>query len=129
MKSLYYNLFEVEIMMTNSFSFRLKYIMQKRGFRNADIVEQARHLNVKMSSSAVSQYLSGKYEPKPDKIRFFSITFNVPETWLMGITPLEPIRGETGVEREITALYNAMNKEGQELAIKVLQALSEKYKL
>ena len=113
----------------NSFSYRLNYIMEKRGFRNADIVEKARMLNVNIGSSAVSQYLAGKYQPKPDKIRFFSRILNVPELWLMGVTPLEPITGETGTEREITSIYNSMNREGQEIAKSVLEALAKKYPL
>lgn len=67
---------------------RLKTIMEERHMRQADLLEAAapycKAYNVKMGRSALSQYVSGKVEPRQDKLSILSMALNVSEAWLMG---------------------------------------------
>lgn len=72
-------------MSKSTFRKRLKEIMQLRGKRQADVA-----LETGIPKSAISQYLSGKFEAKQDRIYVLSKYFNVSEAWLMGCdVPME----------------------------------------
>ena len=66
-------------MSKSTFGKRLKEIMQLRGKRQADVA-----FETGIPKSALSQYLSGKFEAKQDRIYVLSRYFNVSEAWLMG---------------------------------------------
>lgn len=67
---------------------RLKEIMRERGLKQIDIVKlcepYCKKYNIKMGRNDVSQYVSGKYEPKQDKLTILGMALNVNEVWLMG---------------------------------------------
>lgn len=67
---------------------RLREAMEKRGLRQVDVLEMARPFcekyGVKLNKNDISQYLSGKVQPKQDKLTLLGITLNVSEGWLMG---------------------------------------------
>ncbi len=67
---------------------RLKTIMEERHMRQADILEAAapycKAHGIKMGRNALSQYVSGKVEPRQDKLSVLSMALNVSEAWLMG---------------------------------------------
>lgn len=116
---------------TDSLAYRLYHAMVQRGFRNCDICDQAAKLGVKMGSSTISQYISGKYIPKQDKIILLSRILGVPQLWLMGVTPLEDMAGtslqdfENPLESEVLRNFRSLNKEGKELAIRLLRTIAD----
>lgn len=70
---------------------RLKEIMEDRNLRQTDIlrltmpyVEKA---GLKMNRSDLSQYVSGKVEPGPEKLEILAKALKVSEVWLMGYDP------------------------------------------
>lgn len=67
---------------------RLKTLMEERHMRQADILEAAapycKTYGIKMGRNALSQYVSGKVEPRQDKLSVLSMALNVSEAWLMG---------------------------------------------
>lgn len=67
---------------------RLKQLMDIRGLRQVDILQAAvpycAQYNVKLNKSDLSQYISGKIEPKQDKLTVLGLALGVSETWLMG---------------------------------------------
>lgn len=64
---------------------RIKTALIIRGMKQSDLC----HLT-NIPKSALSQYLSGAYEPKQDRIYLISKALNVQETWLMGLdVPME----------------------------------------
>lgn len=75
-------------MKTSSTSQRLKQIMADRNLRQVDILTAAepycRKYNVKLGKNALSQYVSGKVEPKQDKLTILGLALGVSEAWLMG---------------------------------------------
>ena len=69
-------------------STRLKRIMSVRNLRQVDILKMAepfcRKHNIKLEKNDLSQYVSGKVEPKQDKLTVLGLALDVSEAWLMG---------------------------------------------
>ncbi len=66
---------------------RLNQIMSERGLKQKDILDKAEPYftkNVKISKSDLSQYVSGKTEPRSDKLCILAKALNVSEQWLLG---------------------------------------------
>ena len=67
---------------------RLKQIMSERGLKQVDILEACKHFcdryGVQVKKNDLSQYVSGKVEPKQDKLSILGMALNVNEVWLMG---------------------------------------------
>lgn len=73
---------------------RLKEIMGRKGLNQTDILKlcepYCKKYNVKINKSHLSQYISGKNEPRQDKLSILSLALNVSEAWLMGYdVPME----------------------------------------
>lgn len=64
---------------------RISAALKKRNMKQADLCEKT-----KIPKSAISQYISGAFEPKQDRIRLIANALNVSEVWLMGYdVPME----------------------------------------
>ncbi len=64
---------------------RIKTALTIKGMKQSDLCRLT-----KIPKSALSQYLSGAYEPKQDRIYLISRALNVSEAWLMGLdVPME----------------------------------------
>ena len=67
---------------------RLKQIMKERNLRQIDVVKQSEYyqkeLNIKLTKSNLSQYISGKSNPDNKKIQLLAKTLRVSEGWLSG---------------------------------------------
>lgn len=66
---------------------RLNQIMSERGLKQKDILDKAEPYftnQVKISKSDLSQYVSGKTEPRSDKLYILAKALNVSEQWLLG---------------------------------------------
>ena len=67
---------------------RLKQIMSERNLKQVDVLALTepvtREYGVRVSKSDLSQYVSGKTEPKQDKLTVLGRALNVSEAWLMG---------------------------------------------
>ena len=67
---------------------RLKQLMSERNLKQVDVLALTepitREYGVRVSKSDLSQYVSGKTEPKQDKLTVLGKAFNVSEAWLMG---------------------------------------------
>ena len=64
---------------------RIREALQKSGLKQADV---ARLTGI--PKSALSQYISGAFEPKQDRIELLARTFGVSEAWLMGYDTPDP---------------------------------------
>ena len=62
-----------------SISARIKKALRIKGMKQADLCQIT-----KIPKSSLSQYLSGDFEPKQDRIYLISKALNVSEAWLMG---------------------------------------------
>ena len=67
---------------------RLKQIMSERNLKQVDILEACKPFCAKYSVSLkkndLSQYVSGKVEPRQDKLSILGMALGVNEVWLMG---------------------------------------------
>lgn len=75
-------------MKVSNTSNRLKLLMDERNLKQVDILELCKPFcikeNVKIQKSDLSQYISGKVEPKQDKLSILASALNVSEAWLAG---------------------------------------------
>lgn len=85
---------------------RLAELMQADNLRQVDIVERCRPLceryGLKMNRSDISQYLSGRAEPKQNKIYIMAKALNVSEGWLMGFDVPKERRPEPEAPRVLS---------------------------
>lgn len=73
--------------MKETFSKRMKEAMELRGIKQVELCEKT-----KIGKSAISQYLSGTYEPKQKGVYLIAKALGVSEAWLMGYdVPMERI--------------------------------------
>lgn len=109
--------------MNDGFIKRLRYAMDYRQMRNIDIVEAIRRLGYSISTASISQYLSGRYTPKSDKIYIIAQALNVSPVWLIGIGDIKNIDGEAGttepLEIALLASFRNLNTDGKDLVLTV----------
>ena len=104
---------------------RIKTALYIRGMKQADLCKLT-----KIPKSALSQYLSGAYEPKQDRIYLISKALNVSEAWLMGLdVPMEKekkrpsdIKELTEGEQMLLDLFNRVPQEQQQLVLQMIRA-------
>ena len=98
---------------------RIKEALSIRGMKQVELCEIT-----KIPKSALSQYISGAFEPKQDRIYLISKALDVSEAWLMGydvpmgrkkISPEEPKLSEG--EKIWMELYHKLSSETRELLI------------
>lgn len=127
-------------MKSSNTSERLKQIMREKSFKQVDILEAARPFcekyNVKLAKSDLSQYVSGKVEPKQEKLTILGLALNVSEAWLMGYDVAMERGTETKEQPHITEelsdtkkqliqyAYSLTNEQAA-LALRILKSVLE----
>lgn len=66
------------------FAKRLKEALERRGFKQVDLLRIAQEEGIKIGKSHISQYVSGKTFPRADTLRFLAKALQVEEEWLCG---------------------------------------------
>ncbi len=66
-------------MLVDTFANRLQKAMNNCGLKQSELAEKT-----KLDKSLISNYLSGNYNAKQDKLSILANALNVSETWLMG---------------------------------------------
>ena len=93
---------------------RIKQMMQIRDITQADL---ARITGIRATS--ISDYLSGKYQPKQDKIALIADALSVNPGWLMGYDePKKPISSsivEKKENRDLLAHYQKLSEHEQKI--------------
>ena len=111
---------------------RLRYLMETRNLRQADILDMiqpfCQKYGIRIPRNALSQYVTGKVLPKQDKLTILGMALNVSEVWLMGYdVPME--REKTGPSttekerNEITMLFASLSEENQRRLLDYAQLL------
>jgi len=80
-----------------TFAARLAQAMAAKNLKQIDVVHAAENQGVKLGKSHISQYLSGKTEPREAILRFLAALLDVQEDWLQGNDSKE---AEKAVEAE-----------------------------
>ena len=96
---------------------RLKQYMEANDVQQVDILNKAKPIaekyGVKMNKSDISQYVSGKFEPKQDKIKVLSEALGVSEVWLMGYEIDDDKAITSPLIRQTVNKMKELNAEGQ----------------
>ena len=121
--------------MSESIAERLKQAMEMRGMRNRDIVDKSRELGQPIGSSAISQWLSGKYKPKHDKLVLLAYILDVPVQWFFSpeVWLLETNVKNNNItiqERNFITLFRRLNQTGKDSIMEILKMYcdNDKYK-
>ena len=106
---------------------RIKKALKIRGMKQADLCKLAN-----IPKSSLSQYLSGDFEPKQDRIYLISKALNVSEAWLMGfdvpmerkeINPSSPPEPELSEgEKMLLDLFRRVPEDKQQLVLQMIRA-------
>lgn len=118
-------------MKTSNTSERLKEIIALRQVKQIDIIE-----STGITKGALSSYISGRYEPKQDKVYVLAKYFDVSEAWLMGYdvpmakipaAPSDPVDSQ---KAQLLRYYDLLNDEGRNRLIEQAQFFSsqDRYK-
>lgn len=105
---------------------RIRAALTIKGMKQSDLCRLT-----KIPKSALSQYISGAFEPKQDRIYLMAQALNVSEAWLMGLdVPMErQVKKTSPEEPQLTEgekmwldLYNRVSDDTRELLIKVMDS-------
>lgn len=104
---------------------RIKMALSIKGVRQSDLCRLT-----KIPKSALSQYISGAYEPKQDRIYLIAQALNVSEAWLMGLdVPMERQKSSspdkvtlTEGEQVLLSLFRRVPEEQQQLVLQMIRA-------
>ena len=109
---------------TSSTSDRLKEIMRIRQLKQADLARATG-----LAKGGISNYITGRYEPKSDVISKLAKALNCSEMWLWGydvpmerqkITPLEETKLSEG-EKMLLDLFRRVPEDKQELVLQMIR--------
>jgi len=67
-----------------NFSLKLKEAMEKKGYKQVDLIRLAELSGIKLGKSHISQYVSGKTVPRAEILSFLAKTLDVSEGFLLG---------------------------------------------
>lgn len=99
-------------------STRISKAMAIRGMRQYELCEKT-----KIPKSAISQYISGSFEPKQDRVFLIAQALNVDPVWLMGYdVPME--KKENQVEKK-TSPTEMQLSEGEKLMLELFRRIPE----
>ena len=109
---------------------RIARAMSIRGMRQYELCEKT-----KIPKSAISQYISGAFEPKQDRVFLIAQALNVDPAWLMGYdVPMEKTEGSkekinspsepqlTEGEKVLLDLFNRVPEDQQQLVLQMIRA-------
>lgn len=94
---------------------RIRTALTIKGMKQSDLCRLT-----KIPKSALSQYISGAFEPKQDRIYLMSQALNVSEAWLMGLdVPMER------QDKKISSPSEADLSEGEKMWLELYHQISD----
>lgn len=106
----------MKLIRVSSCSERIQTALKLRGLRQYELCKLTN-----IPKSAMSQYISGNFEPKQDRIYLMAQALNVSEAWLMGLdVPMERTEIKQNAPGKVTDL-----SEGEMLLVELFRQLPE----
>ena len=94
-------------------SVRISKALSIRGMKQSELCEKT-----KIPKSAISQYVSGSFEPKQDRLFLIAQALDVDPVWLMGFdVPMEKEKKNSPSELQLT--------EGEQLMLELFRRIPE----
>lgn len=118
---------------------RLNFLLKERNLKQVDILNLAepycKKFGVTLTKVDLSQYISGKYEPKQVKLNILALALNVNEAWLMGYdVPMQrnnnndaPSQMANGIDPDLVVLERAKDKMSDNEWQKLMNAIKAFY--
>ena len=105
-------------------SVRIAKALSIRGMKQSDLCEKT-----KIPKSAISQYISGAFEPKQDRVFLIAQALGVDPVWLMGFdVPMEKEKKSSPSEPELTEgektmleLFRLVPEDKQQLVLQMIR--------
>lgn len=89
---------------------RLQELLSQRKLKQADVLRlcepYCQKYNIKMGRNDLSQYVSGKVQPKQDKLTILGMALGVSEVWLMGYDVPMARTPQTNKEKLLNLINN-----------------------
>ena len=106
-------------------SVRIKKALSIRGMKQSELCEKT-----KIPKSALSEYISGAYEPKQDRLFLIAQALDVDPVWLMGFdVPMEKEKIISPSELQLTEgekvlidLFRRVPEDQQQLVLQMIRA-------
>ena len=106
-------------------SVRIKKALSIRDMKQSELCEKT-----KIPKSAISEYISGAYEPKQDRLFLIAQALSVDPVWLMGFdVPMEKEKKISSDELQLTEgeklmldLFKRVPEDKQQLVIQMIRA-------
>lgn len=98
-----------------SFKERLREMMEKRGMRQADLVNATG-----IERSIISSYVTGRYEPKDEKLQLLAKALNCDAMWLAGYDGVEEDDDMAFLER-----FRKLNVEDKRTILTLLNFMND----
>lgn len=107
-------------------SIRLKKIMSEKGLKQSDILNKCKPIcdrynkeydtNIQITKSDLSQWISGVYEPRQNKLTVLAEALGTNEVWLMGFdvpnVPKDEYNSAINKEKEKELLKDVLKRKG-----------------
>lgn len=107
--------------MKSSFRSRIIQCMAEKHMNQAELARTAR-----IRPSSLSDYLTGKYLPKQDKIARIAAALEVSPSWLMGYEETDPAWfPATVAERELLLHFRSLTKEQQQSVLSMISQFKD----
>lgn len=97
---------------------RIAKALSIRGMRQYELCEKT-----KIPKSAMSQYISGAFEPKQDRLYLIAQALNVDPVWLMGYNV--PMEKKAQPEEKQIPLTEQQLSEGEKLVLELFRQIPE----
>ncbi len=99
---------------SESFAIRLKTAMERRGYKQSDVIQLAASRGAKLGKSQMSQYVSGKTLPRRDVMDLLASLLDTDASWLSGAGEArandEPCEDSPGIEEASSASARASSR-------------------
>ena len=117
-------------------SIRLKKIMADKGLKQADILNKCKpicerynkmyNMNIQITKSDLSQWISGVYEPRQNKLTVLAEALGTNEVWLMGFD-VSPERKDSRAQAEkdfdILYRYSMLNERDKKIVSDMIDCM------
>lgn len=96
------------------FSKRLREMLETRGMRQIDLANKT-----DLDKALIHGHLSGKYEPKEDRLQLIAAALNCDPLWLAGYGGIDEDE-----DKEFMTMFRSLSAEDKKTVTKILQYLT-----
>lgn len=100
----------------------------KQALHNRNITQQQLSEKTGIPKSAMSQYLSGKFEPKQDRLELMANALEVSEEWLRGFDVPMTASNNSSLDEQFSKILSTLCDEDKEWLLDVIKSVIDRRK-